>query len=495
MPPSPDELAAWAVSPLRSVHAFAEWASGGRWLAYRHLVYVGHALTRAALTPGSRLIVNMGPRTGKSLLISKWLPVWYLNLFPDRHVILGTHTDSLAKRYGRYVRDELQTNVACTTKVSDDNTAKDEWSTVSGGGMKCAGVGKAIMGYGAHLFVIDDPYPNWARAWSPTYRREVEEWFEAVVSTRLEPGASVIVLHHRMHPNDLTDYLLRGGGEWEHVSLPSLAVENDPLGRAPGEAICPERFPKHKLERMMRSTRNRAIWESMHQQNPLHVGAGAAYHQFNTANVSASVGFRFDLPLCFAVDFNRTPHMHALACQYDHAADCFTVIDELTESRTTIDLAAEMAEWFSALDWRGRRPEVQLFGDASGGTASMQSGVSEFIVIRDRFEAATGIRPRVRTPASNPRHVERVNAVNDVLRDAGGTRRLLIHIRCERLIADMMEQRTDRDGRLDKSDSVIGHAGDALGYWVHYLRPVGTPQPARPVRVDARRLFATTRGV
>lgn len=490
-----NDLITLAANPRRSVHTYAEWASGGRWKAYRHLVHVGHALTRAALVPGSRLIVNMGPRTGKSLLISKWLPTWYLDLFPDRHVILGTHTDGLAKRYGRYVRDELQTNVACATKVSDDNTAKDEWSTVAGGGMKCAGVGKAIMGYGAHLFVIDDPYPNWTKAWSPTYRREVEEWFDAVVSTRLEPGASVVVLHHRMHPADLTSYLLKRDDGWAHISLASLALPGDPLGRAEGEAICPERFTARQLERRRRTT-PKAIWESMDQQNPMHVGAGAAYHQFTSENVANSVRFRPELPIQFAIDFNRTPHMHCLACQYDPTADTLSVLAELNESRTTIDLAGEMADWYKALDWRGLVPDVQLFGDASGGTASMQSGLSEFFVLRDRFEAATGHRPRVRTPGANPKHVERINAMNDALCDVDGVRRLLIHPTCERLIGDLMEQRMDKDGKLDKSDDLVGHAGDACGYWVHYLRPAGSAAPKSPSKpMDRRKLFASARGV
>jgi hypothetical protein len=398
-------------------------------------------------------------------------------------VILGTHTDALAKRYGRYVRDELQTNPACATKVSDDNTAKDEWSTTAGGGMKCAGVGKAIMGYGAHLFVIDDPYPNWTKAWSATYRNEVEEWFDAVASTRLEPGASVVVLHHRMHPEDLTHYLLKQGG-WAHISLPSLAVDAaDPLGRAVGEPICPERFNARALSAIRRAS-PASIWEAMHQQNPQQTGTGSAYQTFHEANISASVRLRHELPLQFCIDFNRTPHMHCLVCQRDPAADTFATYCELLGSRTTIDLAAEMVEWYKA-NGGAKFPAVEIFGDASGGTASMQSGISEFYTLRQRFAADAGRTPILRVPGRNPPHIDRVNAVNDALLGADGTRRWMIHPQCERLITDLREQKWAEGGKLDKMDIMRGHAGDAAGYWVHYLRPPGTGmvRPAGRARV------------
>jgi hypothetical protein len=54
------------------------------------------------------------------------------------------------------------------------------------------------------------------------------------------------------------------------VSLPALAVENDILGRKPGEALWPEQFPAEELEKIKRqpSTTSR-IWSSLYQQNPV----------------------------------------------------------------------------------------------------------------------------------------------------------------------------------------------------------------------------------
>jgi predicted phage terminase large subunit-like protein len=60
------------------------------------------------------------------------------------------------------------------------------------------------------------------------------------------------------------------GEKWERVILPALAVDNDILGREPGEALWPEEFPQEELEKIKRqpSTTSR-IWSSLYQQNPV----------------------------------------------------------------------------------------------------------------------------------------------------------------------------------------------------------------------------------
>ena len=61
--------------------------------------------------------------------------------------------------------------------------------------------------------------------------------------------------------------------------LPALAVDNDILGREPGDALWPEQFPKEELEKIRRqpSTTSR-IWSSLYQQNPV-VDAGGIIDQ------------------------------------------------------------------------------------------------------------------------------------------------------------------------------------------------------------------------
>ena len=53
------------------------------------------------------LVIEAPPRHGKSELISKWLPAWYLGRFPDRHVLLSSYQHDFARSWGRKARGIL----------------------------------------------------------------------------------------------------------------------------------------------------------------------------------------------------------------------------------------------------------------------------------------------------------------------------------------------------------------------------------------------------
>jgi hypothetical protein len=481
-------LYAAAQDPRLFVHTFAHWASGGRWLMYKHLCYVGRAISRAIYTPNSRLIINMPPRVGKSELISYWLPVWFLEMNPARRVILGTHSQPLATKYGRMVRNELNTNRLLSTRVSSDSGAKDEWETTHGGGMKCVGIGTGVTGFGGNLLLVDDPYPSWAKAWSFAYRSEVEDWYDGTASNRLEPGASVIVLHHRMHPKDLTNHLLRKDERWEQISLPAIATGPDVLGRVEGDALCPERYDSAMMQRVRRAT-PRAIFDAMQQQSPTTVGPGAAYHGFSDRNIAACRPIK-GLPIQLSIDFNRTPNMHALIGQHDPREDRLYVYAELIESRKVLDTAEEFCAWIRSMGgWeRAGFPELHIFGDASGATKSTQTGQADYAVLRAALaKVVPDAKIRLRVPGANPKIVDRVATFNDALSDVDGEAHYIIHPTCERLITDMREQTMGEDGKPDESDTMLGHAAAAEGYRVHYLRPVGGRKVRQTGKVIAAR--------
>jgi len=61
----------------------------------------------------------------------------------------------------------------------------------------------------------------------------------------------VIVVGTRWHADDLIGRL-EASGDWEVLNLPAIAEEDDPLGRQPGEALWPERYPVEELEAIKR---------------------------------------------------------------------------------------------------------------------------------------------------------------------------------------------------------------------------------------------------
>jgi len=52
-----------------------------------------------------RVIVNIAPRHGKSELISYLAPAWFLGKYPNKKVIMSSHTADLAVNFGRRVRN------------------------------------------------------------------------------------------------------------------------------------------------------------------------------------------------------------------------------------------------------------------------------------------------------------------------------------------------------------------------------------------------------
>jgi hypothetical protein len=109
-----------------------------------------------------RVIINIAPRMGKSEFSSYLFPAYFLGKYPNKKIIMGTHTAGLSEDFGRRVRNLIDSDeyrdVFPQTLVADDQKAAGKWSTSAGGQYYAAGVGGALAGRGADLFVIDDPH-------------------------------------------------------------------------------------------------------------------------------------------------------------------------------------------------------------------------------------------------------------------------------------------------------------------------------------------------
>jgi len=254
----------WRLSPAR----MAEHFDGGDFKRYHHIDYLDRILAPAIARGNARLIISMPPRSGKSLLTSFYTPAWFLSLYPKRNVILASYEANFAASWGRRVRNFIEENSdQLGIRLASDSTASDRFHLLEGGSMVTAGAGGSITGRGASLAIIDDPIKNAEEANSQTQRDKMQEWFSSVMLTRLEPGASMIVMMTRWHQDDLIGRLLREQTGWTEVRLAALAEENDPLGRPVGAALCPERYDELTLA----DTRIRVgsrIWDSLYQQRP-----------------------------------------------------------------------------------------------------------------------------------------------------------------------------------------------------------------------------------
>jgi predicted phage terminase large subunit-like protein len=223
---------------------------------------LSEALVRAATGQTKRLMVFMPPRHGKSELISRYTPPWFLGRWPDKQVMLCSYADTFAASWGRRARDvmrEFGPSVFGQT-VNPETAGGAQWEVLNRRGiMVTAGVGGGITGKGADLMIIDDPVKNAMDAASQVIQQAQVDWWYTTARTRLMPGASVVLLMTRWHEADLAGRLIADwqdgtGDEWEIISLPALSegrssvsyppsksldMGTDALGRAEGKALWP----------------------------------------------------------------------------------------------------------------------------------------------------------------------------------------------------------------------------------------------------------------
>lgn len=223
-----------------------------------------------------RLMIFIPPRHGKSEIVSRRFPAWYLGRNPNKQIIAASYNSDLASDFGRDVRnlvaDPLYNAIFPAVTLRQDSKAADRWNTSSGGAYVAAGVGSGITGRGAHIGVIDDPFKDRREAESETVRDNVWNWYTSTFYTRLMPGAAVVLMMTRWHEDDLAGRLLKamqqGGDQWTIVNLPAVAEGNDDLGRQEGEALWPDWYSEDGLKRI-KTAIGTYDWEALYQQRPV----------------------------------------------------------------------------------------------------------------------------------------------------------------------------------------------------------------------------------
>jgi len=207
-----------------------------------------------------RVILNLGPRHGKTQLASKDFLAWFSAKFPELSLIFGTYNETFAADVGRAVRDKIQSSehklVFPLHQLKDGSEAAQRLETTKGGQLSFVGRGGTITGRGGHGIVLDDPIKDRKEADSKLIRDQLWTWFTQVIMTRqMTSEAWVILIQTRWHEDDLVGRLTDPMNPfydpdeaklWTVVDLPALAFDDgtaDPLGRLPGEALWPERFP------------------------------------------------------------------------------------------------------------------------------------------------------------------------------------------------------------------------------------------------------------
>jgi predicted phage terminase large subunit-like protein len=222
-----------------------------------------------------RIIVNIAPRHGKSELISYLAPAWFLGKHPAKKIIMASHTADLAVNFGRRVRNlvgsDAYKDVFPSVELQADSKSASRWGTNFNGEYFAIGVGGALAGRGADLFIIDDPHSEQdAKLGKPDVFLPAWEWFQSGPLQRLMPGGAIIVVMTRWSKLDLTGQIVNQMvkndevDDWEVVEFPAI-LENKEGDEVP---LWPEFWSIEEL-RSRRAALDIRYWNAQYLQNPV----------------------------------------------------------------------------------------------------------------------------------------------------------------------------------------------------------------------------------
>ena len=222
-----------------------------------------------------RVIVNIAPRHGKSELISYLAPAWFLGKYPHKKVIMASHTADLAVNFGRRVRNlvgaDAYKDIFPQVELQADSKSASRWGTNFNGEYFAIGVGGALAGRGADLFIIDDPHSEQdAKLGRPDVFLPAWEWFQSGPIQRLMPGGAIIVVMTRWSKLDLTGQIVNqmvkndDVDEWEVVEFPAIIEDKD----GHEASLWPEFWPLEELQ-AKKAALDVRYWNAQYLQNPV----------------------------------------------------------------------------------------------------------------------------------------------------------------------------------------------------------------------------------
>ena len=309
-----------------------------------HHRLIADKLTEVAQGKCKRLIVNMPPRHTKSEFASVYFPSWIMGLNPDMKIMQTTHTADLSIRFGRKVRNLMDTQeykrMFDNVSLAADSKSAGRWETSQGGEYFAAGVGGAITGRGADLLIIDDPHSE-QDALSKVALEDTYEWYTSGPRQRLQPGGAIVIVMTRWNVNDLTGRLLKDSArdpkadQWEVIELPAILPS--------GKALWPEYWQIEELESVKASLRGGPKWHAQYMQNPSSEEGALIKREW----------------------WKEWPHPKPPQCDY------------IIQSYDTAFLKRELSDYSAITTWGVFYPEGRLGGD------EIYSGNSPHIILLD----------------------------------------------------------------------------------------------------------------
>lgn len=289
---------------IRSYPAFVEYVNEGFCMTKFHRYLTQQIQEFLAIQTKNAfdiLLLSVPPRHGKSFCVTETLPAWYLGNNPRGEVILCSYQSTFAEGFSRICREKFNRFAPEIFRNGPDPSLQraELWATETGGKCRAAGLDAGITGYGADLFIIDDPIKNQADASSEVIIKKILSEMGPSVQSRIYPHGKLIVIQTRWVENDVVGFIKDNWSDfiWKDINLPceydeeSAAEGPDPLGRHLGDSLMGPHLGDPLLpakiandnewlqskKKLVCAAEGQRVWNSLYQGRP----TGAAGNTFD----------------------------------------------------------------------------------------------------------------------------------------------------------------------------------------------------------------------
>jgi predicted phage terminase large subunit-like protein len=239
-----------------------------------------------AVTAGEirTLLINVPPRTMKSLLVSVLWPTWEWLRRPGGRWIFSSYAETLALKHSVDRRTVVQSawyqgRWGHHVQLASDQNVKGEFQNTQRGVMIATSVGGSVTGQGGDRIIVDDLH-NPQQAESDAQRQTALAYFQQTLATRLDnkKAGAIVVVMQRLHERDLAAVCQDLG--FTHVCLPAEAEVRTEIVfprsgrivvREPGDLLWPAREGRAELETQHRMLGS-AVYAGQYQQRPAPAG-------------------------------------------------------------------------------------------------------------------------------------------------------------------------------------------------------------------------------
>lgn len=284
-----------------------QYMNGTSYILGEHHKLIFDALDKVVKGDTRKLMINIGPRYGKTLLASQMFIAYGLALNPQAKFLHLSYSGELTQENSMAVRDILGSEYFLNlfdAKIKYGDNKKSKWSTEQGGGMYATSTLGQITGFGAGrvekdddtynleeideftakfnpdcfagAIVIDDPIRP-EDALSDNIREQVNRRFETTIRNRVNSRKTpIIIIMQRLHEHDLCGYLQEvEPDEWTILSIPVIQYDENGMEKA----LWPYKHTLKELHKM--DEINTFVFQTQYMQNPKPM-EGLLYRPFKT---------------------------------------------------------------------------------------------------------------------------------------------------------------------------------------------------------------------